>query len=96
MSKAKELLEMYSAIGYMESNSIDNVDLGVEHQDSGQFRSYELSTHGASEEEMIKNATVSEVDQDGGEIKSYGLDKASNEVEAAAMKLIKSELGKSK
>ena len=44
------------------------VDLGIMHQDSGPWRSYELSTSGHTLEELLENAYVSQIDQDGGEL----------------------------
>ena len=44
------------------------VDLGIMHQDSGPWRSYELSTSGYTLEELRENAYVSQIDKDGGEL----------------------------
>ncbi len=57
-----------------------NGDVGVEYENEGQWRSYDIEAYGDTEEEFFNNATISEVDQDGGEITCYGLDRATSAV----------------
>lgn len=64
-------------------------DLGIMYQDSGPWRSYQLTASGNTFEELLEDATISEVDQDGGELNCYGLDDADTEVERETIKLIK-------
>jgi len=41
------------------------------HEDSGQWRSYDLVAEGDTLEELLDSCTVFEMDQDGGDITSY-------------------------
>lgn len=66
-------------------------DLGVNYQDEGPWRSYQLTTHGSDLFDLLDNATIEEVDQDGGELNSYGINEASLEVYSAAQILIAQE-----
>lgn len=72
--------------GYID---ISFKDLGVEYQDEGPWRSYELNTNGTTIVSLELNATISEVDQDGGELRSYDLNEAPKAVQAAALKVIR-------
>lgn len=63
--------------------NISYCDLGVPFQDSGAFRSYELSASGDSLGELIEDATISEIDQDGGELNTYGYAECSTNVLSA-------------
>lgn len=63
-------------------------DLGIDHRDSGPWRSYSISAGGNTIEELIEDATISETDQDGGELNFYSIDDASNEVGNVAMTLL--------
>ena len=64
----------------MKSITIDT-DLGLEYQDEGPWRSYNLTTNGSSLQELLDNATISEVDQDGGDLDYYGFNEASNKIQ---------------
>jgi hypothetical protein len=72
---------------------IDCKDLGVDWQDAGPWRSFDLTTHGETLEEMRANAAISEVDQDGGELCTYGLEECSSDVERAVEREIHHALG---
>ncbi len=62
--------------------------LEVEYQDEGPWRSFDLKAEGNSYEQILDDAAIFEIDQDGGELRCYGLSEASEEVRAAAMKVI--------
>lgn len=75
--------------------SIQNQDLGIDYQDEGPWRSYELSTDGTNVKELQENCTVSEIDQDGGELRTYGWeDLPNNEVIDAVEIAILKEVSK--
>jgi len=65
---------------------IPDGDLGVPFEDSGRWRSYEISGAAAnSVKEFLDGISISEVDQDGGEIDTYGFDDAPGPVTAAIL-----------
>lgn len=66
-----------------------NEDLGINYQDCGVWRSYQLETYGDTMEELWDNAVIAEIDQDGGELDCYGMGEAPSDVYEAADKLIK-------
>lgn len=70
---------------YIPKYSIDS-DLGVNWQDAGQWRCYQIYSIGDSLKELYEEATISEIDQDGGEIDTYGLNECDSEVYTAAIK----------
>lgn len=67
-------------------------DLGIDYQDAGPWRSYELVTYGDDKEQLLANATIAEIDQDGGELDCYELCEAISDVAVAVEKLIDNEL----
>jgi hypothetical protein len=67
--------------------SIDE-DLGVDYQDAGPWRSYQIIGQGKSIAEFLKDVLIYEIDQNGGELNYYDIDNADREVENAAVKLI--------
>lgn len=71
-----------------------NIKLNYDHQDEGQWRSYELDSRGTTKEELIVNGWVWEIDQDGGNLKDYPLGDADTGVYKAAISAI-SELAPS-
>lgn len=73
---------------------IEGVDLGIEWQDAGPWRNYEIQAHGSTYAELIEDATISEIDQDGGELNCYGINDASTSVALAAQKVIERECKK--
>lgn len=72
-----------------------NTDLGLDYQDEGPWRSYELYTYGESLTELLENATIGEIDQDGGELDCYNLKGASNEIQDIVDRIIAKEFVKS-
>jgi hypothetical protein len=69
-------------------------ELGVDYQDAGPWRSYEMYANGVTREELFADAVITEVDQDGSELATYGILDASNEVADAAEKIIDAVLAK--
>lgn len=67
---------------YLES------ELNVEFTDEGPWRSYRLYTSGRYIQDFIDNASIEEIDKDGGTLRTYELDKSSDEVLQAAIKII--------
>jgi len=63
-----------------------NLELSFENmrEESGPYRSYEVTTRGNSMHELLENAWVFEIDQDGGERLDYNLQKASNWLQKVA------------
>jgi hypothetical protein len=78
----------------MPKYTIDCLDLEIEWRDLGRWRSYSLSAHGDTLDELVESATISEVDQDGGELRCYGLGEADNEVFRVACKTIEAHVEK--
>ena len=84
--------------------SIQYKDLEIDYQDSGIWRSYELSASGNTLEEMLEDATISEIDQDGETLDCYGIEEVrlgvfgnfiatgSEKINEVATKLIKEEV----
>lgn len=68
--------------------NIDESDLGIDYQDSGQWRSYGIESSGETIEELFENATIYEIDQDGGEIDCYSMDDADVEISKIARKYL--------
>ena len=88
----KEFKKYYHiTLFYIPKYNIDS-DIGIDWQDSGQWRSFNLYATGDSMKELIEEACISEIDQDGGELNSYGLEHASNEVFKEALAMLKSEI----
>lgn len=46
--------------------SIENLDLGINWQDCGPWRNFELTAYGETQEEFLNSITISAIDQDGG------------------------------
>lgn len=67
---------------YLES------ELDVEFCDAGPWRSYRLYTSGRYVQDFIDNASIEEIDKHGGTLQTYELNKASDEVLQAAIKII--------
>jgi hypothetical protein len=66
---------------------IEDGDIGIDYQDSGQWRSYHIvNAIGDTEEEFLANVNISEIDQDGGELNTYGFDDALGDVQNAILK----------
>lgn len=72
--------------------SIEGECLDVSYQDSGQWRSYELTCAGHDFNSCEASAHISEIDQDGGEIRTYDIGDASGEVYREAENMIKNAL----
>ncbi len=68
---------------------IENLDLEVDHRDSGGYRSYELSCEGNTLEQCMETAYIAEIDQDGGELDTYPLDDSDGDVFFQAVYQIK-------
>lgn len=68
-------------------------ELGIDFQDEGRWRSYELDAYGDTFEDLLDSAHISEVDQDGGVIDCYGIDDVpNNEIYDAVIKAAEWEL----
>lgn len=66
-------------------------DMGIDYQDAGPWRSYQLTTYGETLAQLFENACISEIDQDGGTITDRDLFENSDEWEIA-LKMIETEL----
>ena len=62
-----------------------DVELPTEYRDSGQWRSYRLTSFGRTLQQLVREAAIEEVDQDGGTIAYYGLEDAPRDVEKDAV-----------
>lgn len=69
-----------------------NQDLGLDYQDWGQWRSYELIAGGDSYEELLESASIVEINQEGKELACYGLNRAEPDVYREAVFLIQSRV----
>lgn len=75
---------------------IESELLPTEWQDSGPWRSFELTTSGADLDECISKGYIAVIDQDGGEIDSYSLEDGPNDVLKDSIAVIERELLKMK
>ena len=73
----------------MSKYIIEDLELGIEYQDSGPWRDYRLDSEGNNLEELENNAWIMEVDQDGGDLNHYEIGDAESSVYDAAIKAIK-------
>ena len=53
--------------------TIDDMDMDIDFNDAGPWRSYSLTTFGDNYDDLFDNSYVSETDSDGGEIRTYSL-----------------------
>lgn len=93
-AKVKELVHKMKN-GVAKSSQIKSYDgdLGVDYEDSGPWRSYNLAGQGETLKEFLEDATISEVNQNGGELACYGIEDAPRSVEREAIKVIMNLFG---
>ncbi len=71
-----------------------NQDLGIEYQDCGPWRSYQLTADGSTFDELMGAAYIEEVDQDGGTLDHYPVRGCGNsKITLATYKLVYKILG---
>lgn len=77
---------------YIPKYSVDT-DLGIDWQDAGPWRSYQLTASGDNLSALLKDAYISEIDQDGGDLDNYSLKNCDGEVWEKSVKLLEKLTG---
>jgi hypothetical protein len=74
-----------------ETYSVD-CDTGIEHRDSGPWRSYHLTAEGSTLEELLESAHIWEIDQDGGSLSDYPLDNCGTSMYDTCIDILRKEI----